>query len=550
MKDLPNRQTAVQLVGPNELRLEHDKPVYQPGPHQLVAEVEAVGLCFSDLKLLAQFDQHVRKAPIVSGLSPEVLAEIPSYKPGAEPTVPGHELCVRIVALGPGVEDYEPGQRVLVQPDWRLLKTPGANGACGYNFEGALQQYLLLDERILGSPSEPETYNLMEAPESLSAAAVAMVEPWACVENSYVTPERQHGKSGGKALIVVVPGRSSLGLEATWPAGPPAEAHVWAAPSELARIRGFVPSAKPAPDDLPREAYDDVILFGADADLVERVHPSLAKEGILNLVLGGLRLGREPEIGMGRIHYGYTRYVGTNGLDASESYATIPPNGEVRSGERALVVGAGGPMGQMHVIRLISRGAHVVASDLDEERLDSLRAKAQAIGSGDLETYNPKTDPDPGLFDLIAIMAPVPELVREALTRARPGARVNIFAGIPATVSAPLDLNEIVDKRIFVFGTSGSEPADMRAVLEQVQTGALRVDVSVSAVSGMAGAIDGLQAVKDRSMGGKIVVYPRLSELGLVPLDEMPATFPSVAKKMNGQVWTKAAEDELLRVAR
>jgi len=46
---LPETQHAVQLVGPGELRLNPAKAVTQPGPHEILIKIEAVGLCFSDL---------------------------------------------------------------------------------------------------------------------------------------------------------------------------------------------------------------------------------------------------------------------------------------------------------------------------------------------------------------------------------------------------------------------------------------------------------------------------------------------------------------------
>ncbi|MHC4469085.1 MAG: hypothetical protein ACYSUZ_06960 [Planctomycetota bacterium] len=73
---LPATQNAIQLIGPDELKLNTQKEVYQPGPYQIVAKVEAVGLCFSDLKLLKQFDKHVRKSEIISGMDASILSEI------------------------------------------------------------------------------------------------------------------------------------------------------------------------------------------------------------------------------------------------------------------------------------------------------------------------------------------------------------------------------------------------------------------------------------------------------------------------------------------
>ncbi|MFC1634824.1 alcohol dehydrogenase, partial [Planctomycetota bacterium] len=65
MTDLPETQYAVQLVGPDELVLNRSKKVPRPGNYQMLCRVEAVGLCFSDLKLLKQFSSHVRKGPLV-----------------------------------------------------------------------------------------------------------------------------------------------------------------------------------------------------------------------------------------------------------------------------------------------------------------------------------------------------------------------------------------------------------------------------------------------------------------------------------------------------
>ena len=103
-------------------------------------------------------------------------------------------------------------------------------------------------------------------------------------------------------------------------------------------------------------------------------------------MLGGERIGELVSVGVGRVHYGGTRWIGTTGHDAAESYRNIPPNGEVRAHDRVLVVGAGGPMGQMHVIRdvcLSVPGVSVVGTDLDDARLETLRKKAEPLAEGE-----------------------------------------------------------------------------------------------------------------------------------------------------------------------
>src|SRR5512147_1383356 len=197
---IPEQQRAVQLVGPDQLKLNESKPVFAPGAHQVLGRVEVVGLCFSDLKLLKQFSGHVRKSPVVSGVEPKALTEMPHYVPNEQPTVPGHETVVRIVKVGPGVTRHKVGDRYLVQTDYRWLPTASSASAFGYNFEGALQEYVLMDDRIVTAPNGESM--LIPVPEDLSASALALVEPWACVEDSYVEVQRQTLKDGGQMLVV------------------------------------------------------------------------------------------------------------------------------------------------------------------------------------------------------------------------------------------------------------------------------------------------------------------------------------------------------------
>ncbi len=557
-KALPPSQHAVLLTGPDTLVLERAKSVTAPGPRQILARVEAVGLCFSDLKLLKQFRDHARKSDVTSGLSADVLAEIPSYVPGDLPTVPGHEAVCRIVAVGSGVKHHKVGERVLVQTDYRSLRTAGSNAAFGYNFEGALQQYVLMDERVVMDPETGERF-LIPVGEELSASAVALVEPWACVEDSYVSPERRGPLAGGRMLVVADAGARVEGLGEAFKRGVPATIHCACADAEqveaLERIGPRVVEAESVAA-LGDAAFDDIVYFGATRSTIEALSDRLAAHGIANVVLGGRRIGEPVSIGVGRVHYGGTRWVGTAGESADEGYEAIPESGELRAGERMLVVGAAGPMGTMHVIRALSSGVagiSVTGTDFDDARLAALSARAQPIADARgaaLLLANAKAAPvEPG-FTYVALMAPVAALVAEAIDSSAPGRLINVFAGIPAPTRAEVDLDRYIANRCYMFGTSGSVIRDMRIVLERLASGRLDTNASVDAVSGMAGAIDGIRAVENRTLAGKIVVYPALQDLGLTPLGDLPERFPTVAAKLAEGGWTKAAEDELLRVAR
>lgn len=552
---LPKTQHAVQLVGPGEMRLNKEKPIPELRPTQFLARVEAVGLCFSDLKLLKQFSGHVRKSVVTTGLSEEVLAEIPSYVPGDKPTVPGHEVVCRVVAAGSDVKEHQVDARYLVQADYRAWKTAGANAAFGYNFEGALQEYVLLDERVMIAPNG-DRY-LIPVEEGLGASQAALAEPWACVEDSYVTEERRHLLSGGRLLVVAEPGHAIEGIaEAFAPAGKPANLTVVCTEcSQGKALAALGVSMEVAVDipSLPAEGFDDIIYFGTRRSVIEALNPKLASRAIMNVVLGGGRIGEPVSAGVGRIHYGLTRWVGTTGASAADSYSMIPRTGELRDGDRVLVVGAGGPMGQMHALRAVcapQKGISVVATDFDDERLAALVRKAAPFTRAngvELRTVNPAKQAVEGTFGYIAIMAPVGALVADSINQAAPGAVVNIFAGVPAPVCQELDLDTLIQKRVFLFGTSGSTVEDMRIVLDKVRAGTLNTNASVDAISGMAGAIEGIAAVENRTMAGKIIVYPMLHDVGLIPLARLADHFPTVAAKLENGQWCKAAEEELLR---
>jgi hypothetical protein len=123
---------------------------------------------------------------------------------------------------------------------------------------------------------------------------------------------------------------------------------------------------------------------------------------------------------------------------------------------------------------------------------------------------------------------------------------INIFAGIPATVSGPIDLDAYVEKRLYFIGTSGSTLDDMKRMLEKVESGRLDTNVSVAAISGFEGAVEGIRAVENRSIPGKIMVYPACKNLGLVPLEELGQKLPDVAAHLKDGLWTIEAEKHLL----
>ncbi len=571
------KQRAVQLAGPDKLVFNDSKEIYEPNDYQILARVEAVGLCYSDLKLLKQFDAHARKSEITGGIDKTVLTEIPSYVPGSKPTVPGHEAVVRIEAIGNKVEGIRPGGRYLVQTDYRWLPTAGSNAAFGYNFEGALQEYVLMDQRIITSP-EGESM-LIPANEDLAASAIALVEPWACVEDAYAVHERQSLKAGGKMLVwadtqfdwsaianlisqygkpesITVVSNNDISLPVVGDADQAAGQFEPLAGVDMAVLK---PSQA---RQLPEHGYDDIIYFGSDGGNVSSIFGKAAAHGLINIVQCGGKFGSNVQVQVGRVHYGNIRIIGTAGNDPAEAMKHIPATGEIRQGDKINITGAAGPMGTMHVVRNICAGitgVSVYAGDLDDNRLTVLSKIAWPLAQKNnvgYEPYNPRSTNAEAAekakqiatiaFDYSVIMAPVGALVVQAVQNAAPNGIINIFAGIPADVTADIDLDGYISRHLYFIGTSGSTLSDMKNVLDKVHKYQLDTNISVAAVAGLEGAIDGIRAVEHHTIAGKIIVYPTCKAMPLTRLDELKQTQANVYNKLTDGIWNAKAEQALI----
>jgi threonine dehydrogenase-like Zn-dependent dehydrogenase len=548
--NLPPTQHAVQLIGAGKLVFNKCKEVFAPGEHQILCRVEAVGLCFSDLKLLKQFSSHVRKSEIISGIDSDILREISSYVPNEAPAVPGHETVVRIKAVGPGVKNFKLGQRYLVQTDYRWLCTASSNAAFGYNFEGALQEYVLMDERVITSPQGDSM--LIPVSEELSASAIALVEPWACVEDAYAVAERRKLKPDGRMLVVAdINVAEDIFADLFYSCGSPAQI-TWLSKFPAPAGLNVTKTGATKISQLPEVAYDDVIYFGSEPKTVEALFAKVAPHGLLNIVLCGGTFRRDIVTMVGRVHYAGIRIVGTTGSDPAESMEHIPETAEIRPGDKINVIGAGGPMGTMHVIRNICQtveGVSVFAADPNESRLAALSEIVTPLAEKNnvmYKPYNPAKTKIADTFDYIVLMAPFPELLADSVKNAAEHGIINIFAGLPATVTAKISLDTYIEKRLYFIGTSGSVLEDMKRVLAKAESGRLDTNISVGAVCGLDGAIDGIRAVENRAITGKIIVYPACKGLALTPLAKLKEKMPQVAECLNNGLWTKQAEEKLL----
>ncbi len=549
---------GLENFGRDEQPVEIEVP--QPGPRELLARVDAAGLCFSDVKILRLGGEHLR-------LYGRDLA--------ADPIILGHEAALTIVKVGSDIADqFSIGDRFVVQAD---IFYQGVNLAFGYMLPGALEQYVLLGKEIL--EGDEGLYLLPVQPET-GYAETALSEPWACVIHAYRTDFRRRLAPGGVAWFVGSenPEVYSLGTLAQEEEGPDKilytgiseqlrEELAAAAQQWGAQLQEVPSAARGMIDDLKGEVapdgFNDIILLGQPVpELVEAASAALGREGALVLVTDE-PLVRPVEIDLGRIHYDYIRYLGCQGPDISEAYSASR-NPRLAADGKALIVGGGGPMGQMHVqLALESPDGPqvVVATDIALDRLsvvaeqlvpvaDELGKQLICLNPEELgqETFDRRlreiaTDG----FDDVVVMVPVASLAVQAAQYVADGGVVNFFAGMQRGTMGQIDLSSVALDGVRYTGTSGSRIHDLEATLHMTESGQLSPNRSVGAIGGIEAAREGMGAVQDGEVPGKIVIYPQIEGLPLTRLDELDKRLPDVAEKLGpGNGWTNEAEIALL----
>lgn len=179
---------ALVISGPRVAGV-RDVPDPRPAAGDLVAVVERVGICGTDVELftgeMAYFDQGHTHFPIILG----------------------HEWTGRVVAVGDGTDESWIGRRIVGETMLGCGEckfcAAGRGHVCPYRFEvgirdgwpGALAEQMLI----------PSTFAHM-VPESVSVTAAALVEPGG---NALHALDETELSSGGRLLVL---GSGTIGL--------------------------------------------------------------------------------------------------------------------------------------------------------------------------------------------------------------------------------------------------------------------------------------------------------------------------------------------------
>lgn len=554
---------AWNMYGPGVENIGRDgKPerfdVPEPDDDQLLVRVDAVGMCFSDVKLIQQGGKHPK-------LYNRDLA--------VEPTRLGHEAALTVLQVGEHLRDrYAPGQRLAMQPD---IYVDGKSTAYGYTIPGGLTQFHLIGPEVLAA--DDGAY-VLPAADAMGYAETALTEPWACVEAAYTQRRRLTPKAGGTMWIVGRPGDTTaytfarhLDAPASFvltdvPAALSAQVERAAGDRPVVRRDGLAPDqyAALSAELTGGKGFDDIVLLDPrSAAAVSAAAKLIARRGTFNMV-GRTPLDGAPAIDVGRLHYDYTAYVGGTGPEIADAYGEARNRCDLRAGGVAVFVGAGGPMGQMHVQRAIElpEGPRtIIATDVNDARLAALEELFLPLArerGRRLLTLNPtaggetlaevvRRESGGAGADDVVVSVPVAALMAEAATLMAPDGMLVLFAGVPNGTLAPLNLSDVYLHNAQLTGTSGSRLSDQALVIRKTVEGALSPNRSVAAVGGIEAAHDGIRAMMEGRYAGKVVIFPQISGLPLMGLAELKERYPDVGAQLGpGGVWTPEAEAALI----
>ncbi len=543
---LPNTNPSWRLHGTGLEQLTLDPVSLSPcASDELLVQIDAIGLCFSDVKLIRAGESHPKIRKNLTG----------------QPLTPGHEAVMTIVQRGRQTpERFAPGSRWVIQCD---IFIDGKSCAFGYGMDGGLTRYARLDRRVW----EGETHSwLLPCPTVLTHAAAALVEPWTCVNAAYRIGHRDKPQKGGNVLIATEPGNQT-----EWKAGEllrQAEAAnivTWnLAPQTVKQLEQELNRPLYPVSELPESMeFDDIFCCEIeDPAFGEALLAHAARSAIVSFS------GRAPEaawkLDVGALHYRNLYYQGDTGTDLSAPYRQERRLG-IKPGGSVWFAGGAGAMGQMHVqlaIESATPPARILVTDLDDARIAHVKQRLAPLaekagitlvlrnpGSSDAKSVDQMlNDFAPDGFDDLMILVPSAAVAQQGAKHMKAGALMNVFAGIPAGETAAFPIAATIGRGCRFTGSSGSSLDDMADTLSLAASGNLRTERAMAAIAGMNAVKEGLQAVAAGRFPGKTVVFPFCPALPLTPLNELAAIAPEVAAALDADgCWTAEAEQLLLQ---
>jgi L-iditol 2-dehydrogenase len=179
-------------------------------------------------------------------------------------------------------------------------------------------------------------------------------------------------------------------------------------------------------------------------------------------------------------------------------------------GDRVVLLGAG-PIGQLHTqLARVAGASEIVVSEPSAFR------REMALSHGATRVVDPTQEDlqhvvhdatDGQGADAVVVCIGVPTLVDEAISLARKGGSLNLFAGFPKGARATVDPNEIHYRELVVTGTTAARRRDYQESLRLILSGSVQLDAMVTECIDLDGVAD-LLAAPPSDTGLKVAVTP------------------------------------------
>lgn len=182
-------------------------------------------------------------------------------------------------------------------------------------------------------------------------------------------------------------------------------------------------------------------------------------------------------------------------------WAALHGAGEMRPGERVVVIGAGG-LGQSAIQLAVAGGARVGVVDVARHALDrALQLKAEVVAEA--EDLDPLAEWAPGGVDLALELSGSPAGFAAALSLLRPRGRL-VICGYAPDAPYPLDSQAVVLGELSLRGSRNASLDQARAALRAVERG--DVEPVISRRVSLEETDEALAALRAGTVTGRIVV--------------------------------------------
>jgi len=529
-----------------------------PAPNQLLVRIDSVGICYSDVKLINQGNQH----PKIRGRNLST-----------DPTRPGHEVSFTVILVGENLKDnYQPGDRFTIQPE---VVIANQKQTYGFSFPGGLTQYHLIGPELLETD---QGVSLLKLEGVMGFSAVSLLEPWGSVLAAYDEKRRLIPKKGGNMWIIGTPLLSGKydfsqyldlpGLILISDMDKDLENIIRNNSRSVTKKDGITLDDYEdlVHDETNGQGFDDIILLDPQsARQVEKLITLVNQGGLINLV-GTRPLEKEAIIDPQRIHYDFISLVGTTEQEISTSYGVEKNRSELKERGTVIFLGGGGPIGQMHLQRAIMRKngpTTILVSEINQERITFLTnrfsAQAQSLKKN-LIVFNPEEHGSDlrkcinkivggAEVDDVVVLAPTAEVINQAACLVQDDSLINLFAGTPAGICMAIDLSKVYLGNLQITGASGLSFNNIQEAYHLALNEEIDLNAAVAAVGGMMAAQEAIQATQERRYPGRIIIYPQLEDLPLLSMSDLVGRYP-LLETLLGQrnLWTREAEAKLFEL--